>query len=333
MKPLARYAALNKFVDLCRTLDVDPVTLVRQAGLDPASLSMQDRWVPAESVADLLERAAAVTGREDFGLRLAGLRSLSNLGPLSLVIREEPDVRSALQVLVRYERMYNEAIHTRFVENNGIATVRTRIDTGQTADTRQAVELAVGVIHSLLSGFLGPAWRPLGVSFMHPAPHDQSTHVQMFRSVVKFGENFNGISLYSADLDAKNASSDPLLRPYAQHILDDIVAPSDATSLSRVHDLVEMLLPTGRCSTEQVARSLGVDRRTVHRWLAGEGHTFSSVLDDTRAALASHLVENQQNSFTDVSAMLGFSASSNFSRWFKARFGCAPRQWRQRAEE
>ena len=110
MKPLARYASLNRYVDLCRTVDVDAVALMRSVGLSPASLANPDQWVPAASIASLLERSAAESGHEDFGLLLAGLRRLSNLGPLSLVIREEPDVRSALDVLMRYEHTYNESL-------------------------------------------------------------------------------------------------------------------------------------------------------------------------------------------------------------------------------
>ena len=94
MKPLARYAALNGYADLSRSLGTDPSELLRRCGLDPAGLALPDRWVPAVAVATLLERSAQASGQDDFGLRLAERRRFSNLGPLSLVIREEPDVRS-----------------------------------------------------------------------------------------------------------------------------------------------------------------------------------------------------------------------------------------------
>ena len=84
--PLARYASLNNFVELTRSLGLDPAAMVRDAGLDPAGLDAQDRWAPAAAIAELLERAAAASGREDLGVRLAELRRFSNLGPLSLVV-------------------------------------------------------------------------------------------------------------------------------------------------------------------------------------------------------------------------------------------------------
>lgn len=74
--------------------------------------------------------------RPDFGLRFAELRRLSHLGPLSLVIREEPDVRSALALLIRHEHMDNEALHTRIREDNGIAVIAVELDAPDVDITR-----------------------------------------------------------------------------------------------------------------------------------------------------------------------------------------------------
>ena len=78
---------------------LDPAGLLAGVGLDIADLAVPDKWVPAAAVARLLERSAQQSGLEDFGLRLAGLRRLSTLGPLSVVLRQEPDLRSALRLL------------------------------------------------------------------------------------------------------------------------------------------------------------------------------------------------------------------------------------------
>jgi AraC-like DNA-binding protein len=51
-------------------------------------------------------------------------------------------------------------------------------------------------------------------------------------------------------------------------------------------ECIYMTLPSGLCSADRVARHLGVDRRTLHRHLAREGETFSSLLDVVRAELA-----------------------------------------------
>lgn len=320
MKPLARYASLNRYVDLCRTVDVDAVALMRSVGLSPASLANPDQWVPAASIASLLERSAAESGHEDFGLLLAGLRRLSNLGPLSLVIREEPDVRSALDVLMRYEHTYNESLRIRLNEVNGLATLRISLEVGEPVDTRQSVELAVGATLQILRSFLGSRWQPVSVGFTHNAPKDTSTHRRILGETVEFDHEFTGIVFFAADLDAANQLSDELLRPYARQFLDSLPASETSDTLSRTKELIEVLLPTGRCSVEQVARSLGFDRRTLHRHLAESGDTFTAVLNSVRSSLAERFVSNPRYSLTEVAVHLGFSTQGSFSRWFRTQF-------------
>jgi len=306
-KPQARYAALSGYGALSDSLGLDWAPLMRSAGLDPAGLAVQDRWIPAATVARLLEISAVESGREDFGLRLVEFRRLANLGPLALAIREEPDVRSVLEMLIRYEHTYNQAISIRLSEAEGLATIRMNLELGESAGTRQATELAVGALHHIHRQLHGTRWRPLSVCFSHPAPADISTHLRIFGQMVQFQGEFAGIVLLTSDLAAPNEMADPLLRPYAHQFLDSISPLAEVTMVGRVRELIEMLLPTGHCSIVQVARSLGVDRRTVQRRLADSGQTFSSLLNAVRAELAERLVPNPRRSLTEIAEELGFS--------------------------
>ncbi|MFD9602452.1 AraC family transcriptional regulator [Streptomyces sp. NPDC059970] len=330
MKPLVRNAALNNYVEVSQSLGIDARALMKRVGLDPVGLTVQDRWIPGTAVTQLLELSAAASRRGDFGLLLAERRSFSNLGPISLVLRDEPDVRSALELLVRHEHMYNEMLRSRLSGANGLATLKVSLELGEAMAARQATELAVGAFHGVLRSFLGNRWQPLSVCFTHDAPVDPGTHRRLFGPVVEFDREFNGIVFYASDLKAPNPMSDPLLRTYARQYFESIAVSKDTTVLDRVRELIEVLLPTGRCSIEQVADSLGIDRRTIHRHLAASGETFSAVLNATRSQLAEQLVANPRRSFTEISGLLGFSAPSAFSRWFRERFGCSPREWRVR---
>ncbi|WP_037606911.1 AraC family transcriptional regulator [Streptacidiphilus rugosus] len=331
MKPLVRTAALQGYVELSRSLGLDPQTLLRSVGLDAAALAVQDRWISATACVQLLELSAAASGREDFGLRVAEYRRLSTLGPIGLVVREEPDVRSAVELLLRHEDMYNEALHTRLVEAQGLASLKVTVDPGEWMEIRQSTELAVAAFHRVLRGFMGGRWQPLSVCFTHRAPADTATHRHVFGPVVEFEREFNGMVFYAADLDTPNALADPQLLTYARQFFDAIASPKDeATAVDRVRELIEVLLPIGNCSVEQVAHSLGVDRRTVHRWLAESGESFSTLLNATRRQLAEQLVASPRRSLTEISGLLGFSSPSAFSRWFREQFGESARDWRAR---
>ncbi|MFB7267983.1 AraC family transcriptional regulator [Streptomyces nojiriensis] len=330
MRPLVRTAALSGYVELSRSVGIDPHALMKREGLDTADLAVQDRWISGPAVVRLLERSAAASHHDDFGLRMAELRRFSNLGPISLVVREEPDVRSALGLLLRHEHMYNELLHARLSERNGLATIKVDLRLGEAAPpARQAMELAAGAFTRILRGFLDARWQPVSVWFAHGAPADAGRHRSLFGPGLEFDREFNGIVFYADDLDAPNAMADPQLRNYARQYFDAIAVPRDTSVVDRVRELIEALLSTGRCSIEQVARSLGVDRRTVHRHLALSGETFSSLLNITRMRLAEQFVANPRRSLTEISDVLGFSSLSAFSRWFREQFGCSPREWRK----
>ena len=330
MKPQVRAAALTGYVDVSRALGIDPQALLKRAGLDVGYLASQDRWIPAAAVAEVLELSAAMSGREDFALRMVERRRFANIGPVSLVVREEPDVRSALALVIRYQHMMNEVLRLRLVEDNGLATVKVDLDFGEPVEARQATELAVGVTYRVLRSLLPERWRPVAVYFAHRAPAEAATHCRLLGPVVEFGREFSGIVCYAADLDTPNVMADPQLRSYAMRFLEAVAVEADRTMPDRVADLIEALLPTGRCSAEEVARNLGVDRRTVQRRLADSGLTFSAMVHAKRVRLAEQFVVNPRLSMTEISDRLGFTETSSFSRWFRGEFGCSPREWRRR---
>ena len=102
MRDTIRSATLIGYAELARSVGLDPHRLMRKCGLNPSCLSDPDLRIDAASVAKLLETSAAESQVEDFGLRLSTARRLSNLGPFSLVVREETTARRALETLGRY---------------------------------------------------------------------------------------------------------------------------------------------------------------------------------------------------------------------------------------
>jgi AraC-like DNA-binding protein len=328
MRPGVRTATLDGYLGLIRSAGLDPARILTDAGIAVADLAVPDKWVPAAAVARVLERSADESGLEDFGLRLAGLRRLATLGPLSVVLSQEPDLRSALTLLCRYEHSYNEALRMRLDEDGDLATMRLWFEFGEPAPTRQATELATAALLGIVRELLGRQWEPLSLCFTHRAPASLDAHRATFGPRLQFGHEFTGLLFYATELDAANTVSDPLLRPYADQLRKAIGAPPAATVMGQVTQMVEMLLPVGRCSTHQVARSLGVTQRTLHRQLAAEGQSFSTIVHTTREALAERYLAADRYSLTDVSERLGFTAPSAFSRWFRLRFGVSPTQWR-----
>ena len=331
MRPTCRCATLDGYVGLARKSGLDPARILAGAGLSVADLAVPDKWVPAAAVARVLERSAKESGLPDFGLRLSRLRRLATLGPLSVVLRQEPDLRSAMGLLTRYEHSYNEALRLRLEESGDLTTLRMWLEFGEPAPTRQALYLAMAALLAIVRELLGRQWEPLSVCFSSAAPTALNTHWEVFGPRLHFRHAFTGLVFYTAELEAPNTTADPLLRPYTEQFLQALGGPRGATGTDQVTHLVELLLPLGRCSTVQVARSLGVTQRTLHRHLAAEGTSFSAIVHRTREALAERYLSAERYSLTEVSELLGFTAPSAFSRWFRQQFGRSPTEWRTTA--
>jgi AraC-like DNA-binding protein len=332
MRPGARCASLHGYADLCRSLGVTPGPLLAGVGLDEACLSEPERWVPAAAVAELLERSAAGSGREDFGVLLAQLRRWSTVGPLSVVLREEPDLRSALGLLVRYEYTVSEAVRGAVDEtDDGLAHLRLWFEMGEPVPTRQAIEHAVAALLGVVRSLRGPGWQPASVCLAHAPPRDPSEHLRLLGPRARFDARYSGLLLLQSDLAAPNVLAhpdDPLLLTYASRVLRSLPQPRVADLVREVRHVVAVLLPLRKCTMPRVARTLGMSTRTLHRRLLTEGPSFTEIVDDSRASLAERYLAVGRYTVGDVSTLLGFAAPSAFSRWFSRRYGLSPSAWR-----
>jgi len=322
-----RSASLTGYAELARSVGLDPFAQLRAADIDIRCLDDPDLKIPVLRLHALLESSARAAGIEDFGLRMAMSRRLSNLGIISLAAREEPTVRAALRCLQRTMHLHNEAIRVVIEEANDVAVIGEQVLARVQGSMRQGTELAVGVLYRTVREFLGPEWSPLAVCFMHQAPRDLAPYRRAFGASVQFNSVVNGITCRCRDLDRPMPGADPQSLRTLQRYLES-AAGRQPTHAERSTQLILGLLPGGRCTAELVARYLGVDRRTLHRRLEREGTSFSTLVDDVRREAAQRHLANPQQLIGDLALVLGFSDASAFSRWFRARFGCPPRRWR-----
>jgi AraC-like DNA-binding protein len=327
MADLIRAACLTHYADVARSVGLDPTQMLKRVGLPGKGLTDPDIKIPSGGVRRLLEASAAAAGIDDFGLRLAERGGLSNIGPVALVAREQATVGAAIQALGRYIHIHNESVRLRIERHAELVFIAPLLLLGRPVPARQSAELLVGVTYRILSAFLGSGWRPLDVHFAHPAPRRRETYRRFFNCNVAFGAEFDSIICPATDMDRPMAAADASMARYAQSYVDSIAERSETID-GKVQELIVALLPTGRCSLDRVAQHLGCDARTVQRWLAEHGKSFSEILDAQRAEMVVRLIEDRNRSLPAVAELLGFSAQSALARWFKERFGCSITQWR-----
>ena len=97
---------------------------------------------------------------------------------------------------------------------------------------------------------------------------------------------------------------------------------------TKVENAISSLLPHGRVLVEDVARSMGMSKRTLARRLSDEGLNFTEILQQLRRDLAVRYLDDRKLHVSKIAWLLGFNEVSAFTHAFKRWTGKTPREMR-----
>ena len=118
-----------------------------------------------------------------------------------------------------------------------------------------------------------------------------------------------------------------LLLKYCEAALAD--RRGDVNQLcTRVENAISSLLPQGRVLVEDVARSMGMSKRTLARRLSDDGLNFTEILQQLRRDLAVRYLDDRKLHVSKIAWLLGFNEVSAFTHAFKRWTGKTPRRMR-----
>lgn len=328
MTQLTRSAGLSGFSVLVSGYGLDPAELAAQARLPVQALSQPDLLVAASSVATLLDLAAARTGIEDFGLRLADTRRMSNMGPMALLASMQPTLRQMLAVVCRYQSLNIGPLSLMVEEAGDVAILRGSIDLADRMTSRQVTELIFGGLCRYIQAVMQTGWRPRSVMFRHLPPRGPTIHRDLFRCSPAFRADFDGLVMARADLDVAFDAHDPVLLNYLQEHIDQLIRGRARSISEEVGEIIVALLPTGQCSADAVAAHLGMTRRTLHRRLGADSSSFRQLVEDKRAILiASYLGGKRKHS--EIAELVGLNSASGLSHWMRRHAVTSSRRARE----
>lgn len=332
MIPLVRSAVLSNFVEVAISVGLDPYPLVIRAGLSTDCLTERDLWVPVRSVRQLLEDAAAQSGIDSFGLRMAESRRLSVFGELGMAVRDAPTLRHLLGFLFEHMARHNESLRVH-MENQGTTTLIRwdSLDQRQGAIS-QSVELTLGTAARIIRIHQNDDRHPIRACFVHKRRRDTTIHHRIFGNWLEFEAEFDGLICDNEVLDAPMATADPVMASYANRLIDAVHPPDRSDVIREVRQLIVILLPKGRCSLDRIARHLGVGRQTLHRQLTREGTLFSTLTQQVRSELSDRYLGQSKRPLSQIALLLGFSELSGYTRWHQQSMGETPSTRRARLQ-
>jgi AraC-like DNA-binding protein len=325
MAELVRVAALTGYFEIVGQLRLDPLPHLREAGLTRNMLLDPEQMIPARAAIRLLESTAEASACLTLGLRMAACRSLADLGMISLLIAHQPTLRDALDTLARNRHRMNSTLVLSVDEMGEAVVLREDFALDPPVYSRQASDLAIGVLARMCTSVLAPGWHPESVCFAYPRPErDVEIYRQLFGCPILFDAEFNGIVLDPADLDRANPRAEPALALHATMLIESVMAEEQRTLTQEVEYAILKLLPSGKVSIKAIPAALGMNLRTLQRGLDADGTSFTEILDRIRAQLANQHLANRRMRLTDIADLLGYSSLGAFTRWYGQTFGATP---------
>jgi AraC-like DNA-binding protein len=310
---------------------LDPIALLKQAGIHRRHLDDPELTLPVSAIVELLEIGARMSGIDDFGLRVGEARGVPDLGPAILVVREAATARDALRTLASLLYLHSNAISLH-LEDSSAPILQIELLAADLGPCRQAIDSGLAGMTHLIRWVLGEDWTPVSVSFVHSRPASKARYERFFRCAVDFLQDVNGIILRQRDLDKKLPGSAPALRQQVERYISSINLARSDTYLYNVTEVVAAVLHRGEVSAETIARYLGTDRRTLNRRLARAGINYSGVVENVRRNLAGQYLLGNDRPLSDIAGLIGFNDLSSFTRWFTRSFGSAPSKWRKKKQ-
>ena len=312
---------------------VEVESLLRKAGLTRQQIDKPGTRLNVKSQIKFLELAATTLKDELLGFHLAQSVDLRLMGLLYYVMASSETLEEALRQGARYSSIVNEGIALKYREGRDVGIRLEYVGVSRHSDRHQIESSMVILVRTCrqLANCHLPAVR---VSFAHRRGGDISEFTTFFGCDVTFGAAADEVTFSRSVKQLPVVGADPYLNELLIKYCDEALA-ARATKrnsfASSVENAIALLLPHGNARVGEVARKLGVSRRTLARRLASEGLTFGGVLQSLKSDLAKRHLTDESLSISEIAWLLGYQDTSAFTHAFKRWTGSTPRTLRQAA--
>ena len=322
--------AVEKIVNAAAAHGVQAERLYEAVTLDPSVLLDPDNRIPFAQLVSLYEKAAELTGDDNFGLHVGQSIKPTAFDVVGYCALNSPTLGAAFARVARYHSIWTDgALFTVETAHDASAIVYSYAD-NSIRNHRQDAEMTLATVTALCCNIASPEFAPTSVEFQHDAPRDTAEHLQLFRCPVEFGAPSNKLTFPSSFLALPISKADASLCVLLDRHAEELLAkfPPQHSLVDQVLNIIAAELRGGDPALERVADQLSLTPRTLQRKLQDLGTSHNELLDQMRRQLAMRYLREQEMAICEVAYLLGFSESSSFHRAFKRWTGLTPKEFR-----
>src|SRR4051794_10674316 len=321
--------AVEKIVNAAH--GVPPAHLYAAVNLHPSVLLDPDNRIPFAQLVALYEKAAELTGDDNFGLHIGQSINPTAFDVVGYCALNSPTLGAAFARVARYHSIWTDgALFNVETANDTSAVVYTYADTS-IHNHRHDAEMTLATVATLCRNIASPDFAPTSVQFQHDAPRDTAEHLQLFRCPIEFRAPANKLTFSSEFLSLPIAKADASLCAVLDRHAEGLLAkfPPQNSLIDQVRGIIAAELRGGDPSLERVADQLSLTPRTLQRKLQELSTSHNDLLDQMRRQLAMRYLREREMAICEVAYLLGFSESSSFHRAFKRWTGSTPKEYRR----
>jgi AraC-like DNA-binding protein len=307
---------------------VDSARIFRAVGI-PVELSTDPMVrLPTATITRLYRACVEVTNNPYFGLTVSKYIQLPHMHALGYALAASSTLMDFCRRLERYFRLVSHVAKARLTESEGKVFLHFEFLVEPCGETEDAF---FGFLVRTMRQLSKPGFNPLRLEMHRPMPHEGAEPYEaLIRAPVIFSQPGSLLVFDKAELTQNLVGSCPELAQASDSIVISYLARLDKSDvITRVTEKIIEFLPNGDCTRDKVASALCISPTTLQLKLSQRGTHFQQLLDDTRKELASSYLRQASRSVTEITFLLGFSDTSNFTRAFKRWTGLSPTDFRQ----
>ena len=309
-------------------LSAEPI--LRDLELPPGLFGDASSTLRVEDAGRLLALCAERTGCFHFGLLAGEKTAATSLGLPGLLLLGAPDLGAALRALVLTLHFSGRAVVPTVTEQHGATAFGVTLATHIPAGRPQGQDLSMTIALNLVRAVLGPDWIPDAVMLAHSAPPDRRPYRQVFGVDVAFDAEISALVFPSALMSCRTTPVSPEAPGHIERLLATKAATDEEFVLFCRRAIVALIVQR-RESVDEVARVMGLHRRTLNRRLAMHGTTVADLINGVRLGMSRDLLADTQMPVAQVASAVYYADAATLTRLFRRSTGMTPSEWRRNA--
>jgi len=312
---------------IARERGVDEQHLLQGTEITSGMLANDQARISYIQLGRLIDNAIRLTGDSALGIECGRRMHIGHLGILGTALLSQPDLRSALDMCVKYSSMLLPGWQLTREENADYAVIQAQ-PTIQIQRIAFATEVLLGCLRNVCSFLLGEPMHFVKHECAFPAPSYVDRYRELTTAPISFSAQTNAAWFSARLLDRKLAFADALTARAAERYCASHVAQQPLRGpLEHARQLLRAAGAHAPSLTE-LARALGVSPRQLRRELHAEGASYRGLLDEVRKQRAIDLLLSSSLTVDEVARELGFQDARHFRRRFKHWVGDTPMAFR-----